>query len=351
MHKVRYIFENGLDDYINEIHSQIGMLRAGDGVSHDGAWSADRARDYLSDREPSRTPIILAPPSLLDHPAFQGLARQEYRTPAGFIHNGIGQKIAINFDRTWAPQITEAAHTDRIENHDLPWAWLHEEIFEWIALAESVRAAPEKFTMIELGAGYGRWLVAGAVLARRLRPGLPLKLVGVEAEPTHFAWMQQHFSDNDLNPAEHELIHAAVAAQSGTVQFVDSADPSLDYGQYVWDGVQADPARPPPRAAPAVGINDLLVRHDLIDLIDMDIQGYERAVVPAGIEEMNKRVKRVIIGIHEPIEIGTELTAVFKANGWKNLVSFPFKSRVETEYGPISFTDGVQYWLNPRLVE
>jgi hypothetical protein len=44
----------------------------------------------------------------------------------------------------------------------------------------------------------GRWAVAAAVLARRLRPRLPVTLVGIEAEPTHFAWMQQHFADNDL---------------------------------------------------------------------------------------------------------------------------------------------------------
>jgi hypothetical protein len=145
------------------------------------------------------------------------------------------------------------------------------------------------------------------------------------------------------------LIPAAVAEQSGTVRFIDSADPSIDYGQYVWDGVLNDPTRLAPRDSPAVGINDVLARHDLVDLIDMDIQGYERVIIPAGIEQMNRRVKRIYIGIHEPAEIATELTAIFTQNGWKNLASYPFKSTIETEYGQVSFSDGVQYWLNPRL--
>ena len=291
----------------------------------------------------------LAPPNLIGYPAFRGLKpEKKVLTPGGFTYSAIGQKIALHFDQTWShPQEWKEEH---VEHNNFPWSWLHEEIFEWIALAESVRAARRKFTMIELGAGYGRWIVAGAMLARRLKPGLPIKLVGVEAEPMHFAWMRQHFTDNDLDPALHELVEAAVAAESGTTYFCGADDPSLDYGQHVYStGADFDTSRLSPRPVPAVGINDLLAGHDCVDLVDIDIQGYERVIVPAGIDEMNKRVRRIYIGIHEPMEIATELTEIFTRNGWRNIVSFPFKSEVETEYGRISFTDGCQDWLNPRL--
>jgi hypothetical protein len=125
------------------------------------------------------------------------LKPEKFVTPGGFTCSAIGQKIALEFDQTWAhPAEWKDEH---VEHNNFPWSWLHEEIFEWIALAESVRAAREKFTMVELGAGYGRWLVAGAMLARRLRPGLPVKLIGVEAEQVHFAWMRRHFIDNGLD--------------------------------------------------------------------------------------------------------------------------------------------------------
>ena len=41
----------------------------------------------------------------------------------------------------------------------LPYPDFCEEYFEWIDVLESVLAADQQFVMIELGAGYGRWLV------------------------------------------------------------------------------------------------------------------------------------------------------------------------------------------------
>ena len=54
--------------------------------------------------------------------------------------------------------------------------------------------------MVELGAGWGRWLVdAWSVLKQIGKTDKGLLLVGVEAEPTHFEWMKQHFADNGLD--------------------------------------------------------------------------------------------------------------------------------------------------------
>ncbi len=64
--------------------------------------------------------------------------------------------------------------------------------------------------MVDLGAGFGRWLVKGATAVRQCHGDLPIRLIGVEAEPTHFEWLKQHFNDNGLDPAQHELIEAAV---------------------------------------------------------------------------------------------------------------------------------------------
>jgi hypothetical protein len=94
-----------------------------------------------------------------------------------------------------------------------------EGLLEWIDLLESVEVANSSFTMVELGAGFGRWLVAGAVAARRVR-NLPVHLIGAEAEQAHFEMMRQHFRDNDLDPDAHILVEAAVSGTDGPVHFV-----------------------------------------------------------------------------------------------------------------------------------
>ena len=84
--------------------------------------------------------------------------------------------------------------------------------------------------MVYLGAGYGRWLVKGAAAVRQCHGDLPIKLIGVEAEPTHFEWLKQHFNDNGLDPAQHELIEAAVDGQERTVRSM-SASPTNGGGK------------------------------------------------------------------------------------------------------------------------
>ena len=87
-------------------------------------------------------------------------------------------------------------------------------LFEWHSLAAAIRGARDSFCMVELGAGYGRWSVAAGVACARL--DLRCDLIAVEAEPSHFSMMKQHFEDNGLDWRKHTLIEAAVAAQGGS---------------------------------------------------------------------------------------------------------------------------------------
>ena len=80
--------------------------------------------------------------------------------------------------------------------------------FELLLMLEAIREAGDNFTMRELGAGYGRWMVAAACAARAVKPVLALHFVGVEGQSEHFRWMQQHFRDNGLEPLHHRLIEA-----------------------------------------------------------------------------------------------------------------------------------------------
>jgi hypothetical protein len=60
--------------------------------------------------------------------------------------------------------------------------WHPAEAFEWEDLFAAVDAARETFTIVELGAGYGRWSVAGVIMAQAR--GLRARAISIEAEPT-----------------------------------------------------------------------------------------------------------------------------------------------------------------------
>ncbi len=186
-----------------------------------------------------------------------------------------------------------------------------EEYFQWIDLVEAVTQARGQFIMIELGAGYGRWLV-NAGIALRKTSGLPFRLIGVEAEPTHFQWMQEHFRDNEIEESCYELIQAAIDAEDT-----------------------------------AVSLNSILRPLDKVDLIDIDVQGTEFRVLASAVDQLNEKVCRVHIGTHGP-EIEAELRALFQQVRWECKSDYPSGSKKDTLWGTIKFEDGVQSWVNPN---
>jgi len=254
----------------------------------------------------------------------------------------------------------------------------NEEYFEWIDLLESVKEARDKFVMIELGAGYGTWLVRAALAVQRYHRVLPFLLVGVEGEPTHFKWMRQHFHDNGLDPEEHRLFNAAVSDQDGKVLFTVGT-PGLWRGQYIvnqfpkrfpkdfyrwlhvkllgtwrihkverdyWTG-KPYTIRAQAREIPAISLNTILSSLQTVDLIDLDVQGVEVQVIKAAREQLQAKVKRVHIGTHGR-DIERRLRRLFGNLGWKKINDYPFKSDSPTPHGVIRFDDGVQSWLNPK---
>jgi FkbM family methyltransferase len=256
-----------------------------------------------------------------------------------FVFSATGSRIRRSF---YKPMQSPAFEGFPVRKDEL--------LFEWIDLLTAIETAEETFTMVELGAGYGRWLVAGAVAARRVR-NLQVHLVGVEAEHAHFEMMRQHFTDNDIDPGAHTLLEKAAAETDGPVHFVQghssewwgqSILPSPEYGFGDW---------PEAQVSSAAGLCLATIIHDLriVDLIDMDVQGAEAAVVRGSRQALIDKVKRVHIGTHNAV-VEAELLNLFDGMGWLCQNQYPCHSAVVTEFGEISFEDGVQTWINPKLV-
>jgi FkbM family methyltransferase len=221
-----------------------------------------------------------------------------------------------------------------------------EEYFEWVDLLESVSGARNQFTMVELGAGFGRWLVKGAFAVRRCHGDLPIRLVGVEAEPTRVQWLKQHFEDNGIDPTQHELIEAAVDEQERTVRFY-VGKPDEWWGQRMSNPF-LDSQGVPWREVKTITLSRILGGLDLVDLIDLDVEEAELVVLQSAIEELNQKVKRVHIGTHTP-EIEQGLRALFWEHGWYKRNDYGVGRTELTEWGEFHFGNGVQTWLNPRL--
>ena len=248
-----------------------------------------------------------------------------------------------------------------------------EEYFEWIDLLSSVLDAGESYTMIELGAGYGRWAARAAVAARarginRIRLGL------AEAEPAHILWLKQHLTDNGISTGEAAIYESAISDQTGWMEFYvgmpnDHNDLTAQrwYGQslsqpYERPHIEAQPSTELYHGrevityefgwkaikVPTVNIRDLLSEYDEIDLLDLDIQGAELRVLTAGAALLDRQVKRLHIGTHSS-ELETGLRKLLNGRGWIQLRDYAGGQLNCTAFGNVMFADGVQSWLNPRF--
>jgi FkbM family methyltransferase len=273
------------------------------------------------------------------HPeVFGGFQRWEGTVPEGFIVNFLGVLTRVAYFDGYADEARRYP-ADRYVRTEYPA--FEEEYFEWLDLLESVIAAGSHFTMMELGAGYGRW-TANAAAATKCLGNLPHTLVAVEAEPTHFQWMVQHLADNSVDSKSVRLVQAAVSGAGGTVGFhvgeTPFGKPENWYGQCIGGSQMVG----------AVDLNSLLEPLETVDLIDIDVQGAEFEVLDAASAVLDEKVKRVHIGTHSA-EIEKGLHSLFARLGWRRIRSFPCASTVETVWGRLTFQDGVQTWLNPTF--
>jgi FkbM family methyltransferase len=292
------------------------------------------------------------------HPVFLNFTRFKGEAPAGYDRDFLGGKT-----RQW---IWAGEPRDTAIEVDVPYPAFDEEYLEWIDLLESVVAARDSYTMVELGAGYGRWAVRAAAAIRHVG-AIPFQLIAVEADPVHFDWLRMHFEDNGLDPGQHLLIQAAVGSAPGSASLWIGTEehhtPSLWYGQMIrpqqkekvmkgttYGGYQVhrDKRGWKSISVPQVDLQSILKDCRRVDLMDLDVQHQELNALSPAIGELNAKVKRIHIGTHSS-EIEAGLRTLFGRHGWQCLADYPGRGVRETPWGMIDFDDGVQSWLNPGI--
>ena len=223
------------------------------------------------------------------------------------------------------------------------------EASEWQALLDAVADASGRLTMLELGAGYGRWTVFAVAAIRRYRPELKYRLVAVEAEPTHFRWLKQHTRDNRLRrwsrAGSCKLVEAAVSRENGRDSFF-FGDPAAWYGQALVRPENAS-AQAAVTEVRTVRLSTLLEPLEHVDLIDLDIQGAELEVLDEAAASLG-HVRRVHVETHLDV-VDQELPAVFEraAGDWVSEIAIPLGAQHATPLGDADFSGGgVQLWRN-----
>lgn len=266
----------------------------------------------------------------------------------------------------WAPRELRGVRSTDLP---IPDDGYRSEDVEYAALAQALNTATDTFRIVEIGAGWAPWVVAGVVVARRM--GLRPYGIAVEADVRRSEWAMQHALDNgiraDLVTGTPEEIAAALAApaddlemrvvraagwHSTTVlQFPDIDE--QDMGAAVWTlpGTDVDyrGAHLSHHDVSTVAMRDLLAADTLTDLLHIDVQGVEFDLLKPTSDVVQENVRLMAVGTTNRLVEG-ELQQHFLARGWGLLVDAPCTAIFTMTHPTLSgFTvqDGNQLWENP----
>lgn len=298
----------------------------------------------VEDHNGPATPELAIDPTL-----FKAFTPWSGQVPAGYWADWTGIRTRAD---VWAfsDEYMAIFNKDRFETMALPIN--DEHVLDWLPLVQALNDTKGTFRMVALGAGWGRWIAGGAGLARQL--GRDFKVMGVEAEPQYFAWMERHMRDNDIGSDRATLVCAAATGRPGDCWFA-VGDSQAWYGQSIV-AVDESQGKPDPgkfRRVRGLTLKDVVAELSPIDYLHMDIQGTEAEFLSYAPDVLNRHVGMVNIGTHG-LDIEVELRALFRKLGWTSLYDIEIGSQCRVRIGdvrsnPVQFGDGVQVWRNPNF--
>eukprot|EP01062_Namystynia_karyoxenos_P073781 TRINITY_DN70608_c0_g1_i1.p1 TRINITY_DN70608_c0_g1~~TRINITY_DN70608_c0_g1_i1.p1 ORF type:complete len:564 (+),score=156.08 TRINITY_DN70608_c0_g1_i1:131-1693(+) len=233
------------------------------------------------------------------------------------------------------------------------WPIADEEYFEYVDVLQTVsRAVRERrgFTMFELGARYGTWVARAAVAYRVLALAAGLwpaqaKVIGVEADRVCWGWMKDHYAANNVTKGE------------AVWGFLDLVEGQLRQVERSFSGHRHTYTEGKDRT-PTMTLQSLMRKYNFIDLIDMDVQGYEYSLMSdrRAMAAISDKVAYLHIGTHVNRPSEKLLISALTRNGWCVLFYFPgtFSKQIMkqkwkyTPYGLMKFNDGVLFLENRK---
>ncbi len=280
---------------------------------------------------------------MTDHPIFHQFSVVPSETTGLHVFDFIGGATRVAYNRSWA---THAIAAGKTVSPNFPPK--NEHYLDWIAVLTAVSKARGVFRMAEFGAGWGPWLVRGALAAKQKSEITSSELLAVEADPTHYKWLIEHFEDNGLRPKDHRLVSGAVSLQAENLRFPDIAEPDVNYGASVKSATHMK------NTIDVAGhaIPDLLGAFTgPLDMLHIDIQGAEYDVLPSTIELIEDRVKAIMVGTHASDAAHDGLAALFQNDRWEERLNLGRNRLNDTPWGEIQTNDGFLWFENTRLMQ
>lgn len=198
---------------------------------------------------------------------------------------------------------------------------------EYTSLLTAIEGASnrERFTAVELGAGWGPWISAVGVVCKRL--GFKeINLVGVEAHDAKFEMMREHMDRNGLlgvDGVNTKLMLGAAWKENTELHFPkigveDHGGAATDApGETDYRGNAAEHV-----AVKAYSVPTICEGLDRVDYMHWDIQGAELATARASIDFLEKNVRYLFIGTHSRVIEG-HLLELFYGRKWEVLQQSP----------------------------
>jgi FkbM family methyltransferase len=259
--------------------------------------------------------------------------------------------LGVLIDPKFLPQVLSGCE-NTIEAMPIPANW-HADIAEWGAALRAVDLSRRRFTVMELGCGWGCWLNITGVAARMT--GREVYMIGVEGDPHHIQFAREAVATNGFPPEQVELHHGIVAAEAGVALFPNQAVGGTSWGiQPIFDATEEQLAAASREGShmvlPVISLARLLEPHDRIDLLHIDIQGGEVNVVSGSIKALQGKVAYLLIGTHSRQIEGLLIDLLMKA-GWMLEVERPAIISIRPAGHVHLIVDGVQGWRNPHFAQ
>jgi len=263
----------------------------------------------------------------------------------GYVTNFLGVRI----DPKFFPAIL-TSRAGEVEGLPFPGNW-HADIAEWAAALRAVELARERFTVIELGCGWGCWLNNAGTAARRA--GLAVHLIGVEGDEGHIGFAREACAVNGFTPEQVTLRHGIAAAAGGVALFPRQNLAGLHWGLEPVFGAsdaeqQAALEAGSHDALPMIALSELAAAQLRIDLLHIDIQGGETDFIAGCLPILAERVAYILVGTHSR-QIEGRIMEMLLAEGWHLDIERPAIFSVD-DGRPDIRVDGVQGWRNPHLM-
>jgi hypothetical protein len=269
---------------------------------------------------------------------------RERKAVPGHRVNYLG--VAVNVNR-FVPQLNLE---NIVEGPPIPGNW-HTDLAEMSAVLRAVEYAGDSFSMLELGCGWGCWMSISGTVGRRL--GKAIHVAGIEGDEGHLDFAREAMATNGIAPSQYELFHGIAAPRAGIGFFPIQDRPGVHWGLepiFTNDLNEIDQIRGAGAHSELelIPLERVIADSSRLDLLHIDIQGGETALIRDSLDVLNHKVGYMVVGTHSRVIDGAIIDMLTGEGGWQLEIERPCIYSIE---GSALSTriDGVQGWRNVRM--